>query len=101
MTETWQEELLRDGTLRRQGLETIYGSPAMSDRDLALDMLATGKFGVSLLARALTETTSRRLRQLLLNQFHACLQEYFQLADLAAARGWYQPSAPPGPESGT
>lgn len=94
MVETWQEELLRDGKLRRQDPEGVYGS-ALSDRDYALEMLADGKAGAGALMRALLAAANPRLRQLLLTQLNTCVQEHFQMADLAAARGWYQPYASP------
>jgi similar to spore coat protein len=95
MAENWQEELIRDGTLRRKGLEDIFSDPTMNERDIAADMLVSSKFGVTSIARALTESSNPLLRQVLLTQFNASAQEHFQLSDLMENKGWYQAYASP------
>lgn len=69
------------------------GSKGLNDWDIALELLVSSKASLSTLAGALTETSNRQLRALLLNQLIFAAQDHFRLADFIASRQWYQPYA--------
>jgi similar to spore coat protein len=71
-------------------------SSSMLDKDLATELLMSSKNDIVLLSKAVTETANPQLRQILTNQLNACINEHFQLSDLANQKGWYNAFASPG-----
>lgn len=69
---------------------------ALEDRELALDMLTASKNDITMLSKSITETTNAELRRTLTNQLNACINDHFQLADMAIQKGWYNAFASPG-----
>ena len=70
-------------------------SNQLSDKEIALDMLATSKATVTSLAKTLTETTNPQIRDTLRNQLTACLNSHYRLSDISIAKGWYNAYAEP------
>jgi similar to spore coat protein len=68
----------------------------MPDKELAADLLLSSKNDITMLSKAVTETANLQLRQILTNQLNACINEHFQLSDLAIQKGWYNAFASPG-----
>lgn len=63
----------------------------LTDRSTAFDLLKDSKFGIQTMSRLAAEATDPQLRQFISRHLPACLQEHFQLADLAVENGWYNP----------
>ncbi|WP_027624193.1 spore coat protein [Clostridium lundense] len=62
---------------------------SMDDKDIALDTLAASKTDISLLSKAIPETTNPQLRQMLTAQLNSCIADHFKLSDMAIHKGWY------------
>jgi similar to spore coat protein len=69
---------------------------SLQDKELALDLLASSKNDIAMLSKAITETANPQLRQMLTNQLNACINDHFQLSDLAIQKNWYNAFASPG-----
>jgi len=67
---------------------------SLNDKDIVNDMLKDSKFTIHSLAVALGEATSSGFRERLVNQMNSCIDEHFQLSDIAIQKKWYQPSLP-------
>lgn len=67
----------------------------LNDKDILNDMLKDSKFTIHSLTVALGGATSARFREKLVNQMNSCIDEHFQLSDMAIQKRWYQPSLPP------
>ena len=82
------------------GINNILGednkSGSMQDKDLAADLLMSSKNDITMLSKAVTESANPQLRQILANQLNACINDHFQLSDLAVQKGWYNAFASPG-----
>lgn len=61
----------------------------LTDKDIALDLMADSKATIAVLAKALTETTNPQLRDTLRNQLTACVNSHYRLSDIAIGKGWY------------
>lgn len=69
---------------------------SLGDKDLALDLLNASKVDISMLSKAVTETTNPELRQIITNQLNACINDHFRLSDYAISKKWYDAYANPG-----
>jgi similar to spore coat protein len=69
---------------------------SMPDKELATELLMSSKNDITMLSKAVTETANPQLRQILTNQLNTCINEHFQLSDLAIQKGWYNAFASPG-----
>jgi similar to spore coat protein len=69
---------------------------SLADKDLARELLASSKNDITMLSKAITETANPQLRQILTNQLNACINDHFQLSDLAIQKGWYNAFTSPG-----
>lgn len=70
--------------------ELLGTNMALSDKDIALDMMAASKTSLGLMAKALTETTNPELRKVLNGQLTSCINKHHRLADIAISKGWYK-----------
>lgn len=68
---------------------------ALSDRDIALDMLIMSKSDITSLSGAITETTNPLLRQMLCTQLNNCINQHFRLSDMVISKQWYNAYATP------
>ncbi|MCM0648279.1 spore coat protein [Clostridium swellfunianum] len=71
-------------------------SSSLGDKEMASDMLMASKADITALAKAVTEAANPQLRQILTNQLNSCINDHFQLSDLAIQKGWYNAFASPG-----
>jgi similar to spore coat protein len=78
------------------GEDANNNNNSMPDKYLALELLTTSKNDITLLSKAITETVNPQLRQILTNQLNACINDHFQLSDLATQKGWYNAFTSPG-----
>lgn len=62
---------------------------ALTEKDIALDLMASSKGTISTLSKALTETTNSELRETLKNELTACVNSHNRLSDIAISKGWY------------
>jgi similar to spore coat protein len=69
---------------------------SLADKELALDMLTTSKADITMLSKSVAEAANPQLRQILTNQLNACINDHFQLSDLAVQKNWYNAFASPG-----
>lgn len=69
---------------------------SMPDKELAVDLLIASKNDITMLSKAITESANPQLRQILTNQLNSCINDHFQLSDLAIQKGWYNAFASPG-----
>ncbi|GAB6171949.1 hypothetical protein JCM15765_14270 [Paradesulfitobacterium aromaticivorans] len=77
-------------------LDSLFGEDqALTDKDIASDMLKDSKFALCSMSMAITETNNPELRQELKKQFNAAIQSHFRLADMAANKDWYKPHLSP------
>lgn len=67
----------------------------MMEKDVALDMLKDSKYTLNVMARAVTETTNPKLREILKKQLNEVVQNHFRLVDLSVQNDWYQPRLAP------
>jgi len=67
----------------------------MMEKDVALDMLKDSKYTLNTMARAVTETTNPKLREILKKQLNEVVQNHFRLVDLSVQSDWYQPRLAP------
>jgi similar to spore coat protein len=67
------------------------GENALTECDIAADMLKDSKYAVRLLAEAVTEVGHAELRQLLFKRLNAAVDHHYQLADLVMKKEWYKP----------
>ncbi len=92
----WQEDLLYNGDLRKDLNQLMKGeTTSVNDQDIAFDLLKDSKFAIQALAKALSESPSPKVRELLLRHFNECANEHFRLSSMAANNGWCQPYALP------
>lgn len=71
-------------------LQEMLGSgTALSDKDIAADMLKDSKFDLIGLTLAISESTNSQLRQILTKQFNECANDHFKLSNLAINNRWY------------
>jgi len=68
---------------------------SLNDKDIVNDMLKDSKFTIHSLSVALGEATSSEFREKLVNQMNSCIDEHFQLSDIAIQKKWHHPSLPP------
>ena len=61
----------------------------LTEKDIALDLIASSKATVTTLAKVLTETTNSQLRDTLRGQLTACVNSHYRLSDIAINKGWY------------
>lgn len=77
-------------------LDMMTGSDnALSERDIASDMLKDSKFTVRMLAEAVTAVSHAELRQLLFKKLNAAVDHHYQLSDLVMKKEWYKPYLAP------
>ncbi|GKU25454.1 spore coat protein [Clostridium folliculivorans] len=62
---------------------------SLSEKDIALDMLAMSKTDIGMLAKVIPETTNPEVRQLLTTQLNGCIASHFKLSDMLITKGWY------------
>jgi len=67
----------------------------LSEKDIALDLLAGSKASIGTLVKAITETTNPELKKTLKNQLTACINSHHRLSDIAISKGWYNAFANP------
>lgn len=67
----------------------------LSDKEIALDMLASSKATVTTIAKTLTEATNPQIRETLRNQLTASINSHYRLSDISIAKGWYNAYAEP------
>ncbi|WP_160677825.1 spore coat protein [Clostridium sp. C8-1-8] len=65
------------------------GNTKLSDKDIALDLLAMSKNDIGMLSKVIPETTNPEVRQLLSTQLNACIASHFKLSDMLITKGWY------------
>lgn len=65
------------------------GQSNLSEKDIALDMLAMSKNDIGMLAKVIPETTNPEVRQLLTTQLNGCIASHFKLSDMLITKGWY------------
>jgi similar to spore coat protein len=56
----------------------------------------SSKNDITMLSKAVTESVNPQLRQILTTQLNICINDHFQLSDLAVQKGWYNAFASPG-----
>lgn len=78
------------------GEDSNSNNNSLADKELALDMLTTSKADITMLSKAVAEAANPQLRQILTNQLNACINDHFQISDLAVQKGWYNAFASPG-----
>ncbi|MHB1407149.1 MAG: spore coat protein [Desulfitobacteriaceae bacterium] len=66
-----------------------------TDKDIVTDLLKDSKFTIHSLTMALSESSNPQLREILKNYLNPSIDKHFQLADLAAAKNWYNPALAP------
>jgi similar to spore coat protein len=66
------------------------------DKDLASELLMSSKNDITMLSKAVTESVNPQLRQILTTQLNICINDHFQLSDLAVQKGWYNAFSSPG-----
>lgn len=77
-------------------LDSLLGEDqALTDKDMAMDMLKDSKFALCSMSMAITETSNPELRQELKKQLNGAIQSHFKLADMAAKKDWYKPHLSP------
>lgn len=70
--------------------ENLMGTGiTLSDKDICADMLKDSKCTIESVVRAAAESTNPQIRQLLSRQITNCLQNHYQLSDLAIRKNWY------------
>jgi len=69
----------------------------LKDRDIASDCMEMHKHGAIDLTRMALECNNPQLRQTLITMRNKCEQSQYELAQMAASKGWYVPS--PGADS--
>jgi len=69
----------------------------LRDRDIASDCMEMHKHGAVDLTRMALECNNPQLRQTLITMRNKCEQSQYELAQMAASKGWYVPS--PGADS--
>lgn len=69
----------------------------LNDKDMANIALELSKHQIQDFTKAATES-SGNLRQTLVQMRNHCEQMQEQLAQIAMAKGWYQPAAPAAPQ---
>jgi similar to spore coat protein len=62
---------------------------AMTEKDIALDLITSSKTTITTLTKVLTETTNPQLRNTLKNQLNACVNSHYKLSDISISKGWY------------
>lgn len=67
----------------------------LTDKDIALDLLAGSKATIGALAKVLTETANHDIRKTLKDQLTACVNSHHRLSDIAVSKGWYDAYANP------
>lgn len=67
----------------------------LTEKDIALDLIASSKAEITALAKALTETTNPQLRETLKNQLTACVNSHYRLSDISIDKGWYNANGNP------
>jgi similar to spore coat protein len=77
-------------------LEEDNKNSSLADKELALDMLTSSKADIAMLSKAVAEAANPQLRQILTNQLNSCINDHFQISDLAVQKGWYNAFASPG-----
>lgn len=77
-------------------LEEDNKNSSLADKELALDMLTSSKADIAMLSKAVSEAANPQLRQILTNQLNSCINDHFQISDLAVQKGWYNAFASPG-----
>lgn len=67
----------------------------LTDKDIALSLMASSKTGITSLAKVLTETTNSQVRETLKSQLTDCVSSHHRLSDMAISKGWYNASQDP------
>jgi similar to spore coat protein len=67
----------------------------LTEKDIALELIASSKAEIATLAKALTETTNPQLRETLKNQLTACVNSHYRLSDISIDKGWYNANVNP------
>lgn len=70
-------------------IEKMFGMDKMSDQVIATDFLMSCKSGIQNYAVAITETTSLKLRAVLIDQMNAMILSYEQISDYMMKKGFY------------
>lgn len=65
----------------------------LTEKDIALDLMASSKVSIATLAKVLTETTTPQLRDTLKNELTSCINSHYRLSDIAISKGWYNAHA--------
>lgn len=68
---------------------------SMTDKDIVTDLLKDSKFTIHSLTMAVSESSNPQLREMLKNYLNSAIDKHFQLADMAAAKNWYNPALAP------
>jgi similar to spore coat protein len=67
----------------------------LTEKDIALELLASSKATVATLSRALTETINPQLRETIKNELTACVNSHYRLSDITISKGWYNAYSSP------
>jgi similar to spore coat protein len=70
-------------------IETITGMNKMTDQVIATDFLITAKSGVQNYAVAITETTSREVREILKEQLRDAIATHEKIFNYMMEKGYY------------
>ncbi|AQR97751.1 MULTISPECIES: spore coat protein [Clostridium] len=72
-------------------LDNLFGNDnaALTEKDIAQDMLKDSKFAVTSLASAAAEAINPELRDMLRTQLDKAVSDHFELSDMIVDRGWY------------
>lgn len=68
---------------------------ALTDKDIALSLMAKSKTGITALAKTLTETTNSQIRETLKSQLTDAVSSHYKLSDMAINKGWYNAKQDP------
>jgi similar to spore coat protein len=66
-----------------------------TEKDVALELMASSKASIATLAKVLTETTNPQLRDTLKNELTTRINSHYRLSDIAISKGWYNAYANP------
>jgi spore coat protein CotF len=62
---------------------------ALTEKEIAFDMLKDSKFTVTSLSGAAAETINPDLRNIIRSQLDTAVKEHFELSDMLIGKGWY------------
>jgi similar to spore coat protein len=70
-------------------IEKLTGLDKLSDQVIATDLMVSSKCGITEYAVAITETTSPKLRETLVNQLNDIIAAHEKLAEFMMDKGYY------------